>query len=243
MPELSDEKLTLYDLDKLTVEERTEALKPIVKANTKQFTELANNIGKASELFKSVSSLTESLKFPLSDIFNNLKLPEIPQMPDIMSNRIDLTELPSFERYDPPVVIKKSKWEIEKEEREAYMTELQIEILENQLNIYKGMLAPQYEQNTGIITFLGKKIEIPLNTNLEMVCRIVLKNSTNMKRKWSWDEIVELNRENVGEYNSRKIYTAIRSINEKVALETQTKDFLISKPTSTVQLNPIFLAK
>jgi len=37
---------------------------------------------------------------------------------------------------------------------------------------------------------MGKEIEIPLNTNLEMVARVVLKNVENMKRKWSWDEIV-----------------------------------------------------
>jgi asparagine synthetase A len=78
---------------------------------------------------------------------------------------------------------------------------------------------------------------------MEMVCRIVLKNVVNMKRKWSWDRIVEECRENVDVFTSRKIYTATRAINEKVAQETAVKDFLLAKPLTTVQLNPIFLAK
>lgn len=241
MPKLPKKKLTIGQINRLSTEERTKILEPIIKANAEQFTKMANSIAKASNFAKSVSSLTKSLSLPIIDILDNFKLPELPQIPDI-SSALDTGKF-TFERYDPPLTIKKSKWEIKKEAREAYMTELQIEILEKQLNLYKGILTPQYDQNTGIITFLGKQIEIPLNTNLEMVCRIVLKNTTNMKHKWSWDEIVETNRENVDLYNYRQIYTAVRSINDKVALETQIKDFLIAKPTSTVQLNPQFLAK
>lgn len=238
MAKLSDKKITLYDLDKMSIEERTEALKPIVEANSEQLTKLGTSLGAIanSGMVEAIKSITAS-KFPLLDILQNIKMPELPvyKPPDVSGI--------SFERYDPPVTIKKSKWEIEKEKREAYVTELQIQLLEQQLNIVKGMQTPQYDIATGVITFMGKKIEIPLNTNLEMVCRIVLKNSANIKRKWSWDEIIEENRENVERFTPRKIYTAIRKINEKVALETQTKNFLLAKPTSTVQLNPLFVAK
>ncbi len=105
------------------------------------------------------------------------------------------------------------------------------------------MLAPQYDINTGVITFLGKKIEIPLNTNLEMVCRIVLKNLSTMKRKWSWEQIIEAYRDNPDNYKPRQIYNAVRKINDKVAIETQVKDLLLAKPFTTVQLNPKFLPK
>lgn len=235
MPKLPNKKITLYDLDKLTPEERSDALEPVIKANEEQFRQAAKTIAEATSFAKLATSIASSFKLPDLDFLKDFKLPELPVTPD-------LTGI-SLERYDPPVTIRKSKWEIEKEAREAYMTELQIQVLEQQLNLYKGMLAPQYDINTGVITFMGKKIEIPLNTKMEMVCRVVLKNMTNMKRKWSWDEIVEENRETLEGFTHRQIYTATRAINEKVALETSVKDFLLAKPLTTVQLNPAFLAK
>ncbi len=237
MPKLPNKKITLYDLDKLPAEERAEALEPIVKANEEQFRQIANSIAKVTDFTKLATDVASAFKLLDFNFLKNLTVPELP-----VYTPPDLSGI-SLERYDPPVTIKKSKWEIEKEAREAYMTELQIQVLEQQLNLYKGMLAPQYDINTGVITFMGKKIEIPLNTNMEMVCRVVLKNMANMKRKWSWDEIVEENRETIEDFTHRKIYTATRAINEKVALETSVKDFLLAKPLTTVQLNPTFLAK
>ncbi len=241
MPKLDNKKVTIGQLAKLPDNERARALEPIIKANEEQLAKMASTIAEVanSNLVKTLKSFTPPT-FPILDLLKNIKLPELPQLP--MYEPPDLSGI-SLERYDPPVTIKKSDWEIKKESREAYMIELQIQILEQQLNLVKGMQMPQYDQNTGVIILLGKKIEIPLNTNLEMVCRIVLKNVANMKKKWSWDEIVEENRENIENYTQRIIYTAVRSINQKVALETQIKDFLISKPTSTVQLNPKFIAK
>lgn len=237
MPKLSDKKLTLGQISKLTAEEQAKIFEPIVKANAEQFTKLASSIAEATSFAKSISSIASSFKLPNLDFIKNFQLPEIPLYEP---PQLDIT---SFERYAPPLTIKKSDWEIEKEAREAYMTELQIQVLEQQLNIYKGMLAPQYDINSGIITFLGKQIEIPLNTKLEIVCRIVLKNLNTMKRKWSWDEIVEAYRNNPEDYEPRQIYNAVRSINDKVAVETQVRDFFLSKPYTTVQLNPKFLPK
>ncbi len=237
MPKLSDKKLTIGQIGKLSTEEQAKIFEPIVKANAEQFKQLASTIADATSFAKSISAITSSFKLPNLDFIKNLQLPEIPiyEPP-----QLDIT---SFERYDPPVTIKKSDWEIEKEAREAYMTELQIQVLEQQLNIYKGMLAPQYDINTGVITFLGKQIEIPLNTKLEIVCRIVLKNLNTMKRKWSWDEIVDTYRSNPDDYKPRQIYNAVRSVNDKIAVETQVRDFFLSKPYTTVQLNPKFLPK
>ncbi len=237
MPKLSDKKLTLGQIGKLSTEEQAKIFEPIVKANAEQFTKLASSIVEATSFAKSISAIASSFKLPNLDFIRDFKLPEIPiyEPP-----QFDIT---NFERYDPPVTIKRTQQELEQEAREAYRTELQIQVLEQQLNLYKGMLAPQYDINTGVITFLGKQIAIPLNTKLEMVCRVVLKNSTNMKRKWSWDEVVEENREEPENFTARQIYNATRSINDKVAIESQIKDLLLAKPFTTVQLNPKFLAK
>lgn len=241
MPKLSNKKITIGQLQELPVEERIKLIEPVVKANEKQFRALANAVAEATDFTKAIVPLTSSLKFPIIDFIENFKSLELPPIPDMSS--VIIPKVYPLERYDPPVTISKSEWEIKKEAREAYRTELQIQVLEQQLNLYNGMLMPQYDINTGIITFLGKQIKMPLNTKLELVCRIVLKNVSNMKRKWSWDEIVEANRESLDNFTSRQIYNAVRSINEKVAIETQVKDMLLTNPISTVQLNPKFLAK
>lgn len=239
MPKLSDKKITVLDLDKLSVEERTETLKPIVEANLEPFRQLANTIAETTNFAKSIGIIASSVKLPIADLVNNFQIPKLPQLP--VYEPPDLSDI-YFERYDPPVTIKKSEWELEQESKQAYLTDLHIQLLEAQLAIAKGAQAPQYDINTGVIKFMGKEIEIPLNTNLEMVARAVLKNSTNMKRKWSWDEIVQANREFPENFTARQIYNASRSINDKVAIETQVKDFLIVK-TKSLQLNPKFLAK
>ncbi len=146
MPKLSDKKVTLYDLDKMSVEERAEALKPIVEANHEQFTKLGTTLAEiANSNMAEVLKTITAYKFPALDILQTIKMPELPiyEPPEV--------DLVNFERYDPPVTIKKSDWERQKEECEAYMTELQIQILEQQLNIIKGMQTPQYDIATGVL--------------------------------------------------------------------------------------------
>lgn len=242
LDKVSDNKsITLRKLTQLSVEERVKFIEPIIQANSEQFSKLANTIAEVANFGKTFSDFATSIKIPIVDIFENFKVPELPQIPDFYSG-IDPKAI-SFERYDPPVTIKKSKSELELEAKQAYLTDLHIQLLETQLAIAKRAQTPQYDINIGIIKFMGKEIEIPLNTNLEMVARVVLKNVENMKRKWSWDEIVEENRDSIDLFDDRKIYIAARAINDKVAQATAIKDFLICKPTSTVQLNPVFLPK
>lgn len=228
MPKLNKKKVTLGQLKELSPEEQEKFIAPIIEANQKQFAEIAKVAAKSTEAIKNIASF----KLPITNIIEAIKLPDI-------DNIIRATETPKIS-YIPPVRAGKPVWQLE---REAYLTELHIELLEAQLAIAKGAQTPQYDISTGIIRFMGKEIEIPLNTNLEMIARTVLKNVENMKRKWSWDEIVEENREDINIFDKRKIYIAARSINDKVAQATAIKDFLVCKPTSTVQLNPDFLPK
>jgi len=229
MPKLNTKKVTIGQLRTLAPEEQKKIIAPIIEANQKQFADLAKSISSAVGIVKGASSFTSYFQ----NLADSFKLPDMSGLYDPISR------LP--QTYVMPVG--KSDWEIEQEQKQAYLTDLHIQLLEAQLAIAKGAQTPQYDISTGIIKFMGKEIEIPLNTNLEMVARIVLKNVENMKRKWSWDEIVEENREDSSLYDDRKIYIAARAINDKVAQATAIKDFIICKPTSTVQLNPDFLPK
>lgn len=234
-------QITIGQFQNLPAKKQAEVLKPLVEANSEQFAKIAEAAIGASKLSQAfASSIQSAISFPIKDIFEKIKIPEFP-LPYI-DNVIDPSNL-TFERYDPPVKISKSKWEIEKEKREAYVTELQIQVLEQQLNLVKGIQTPQYDISTGHLSFMGKVIEIPLNTNLEMVCRIVLKNVTNMSKKWSWDEIVEEARESTDNFTSTQIYTAARAVNDKVAQEVQVKDFFITKPITEIRLNLKFVPK
>lgn len=242
MPKISDNKLTIYDLDKPSIDGQVNVFKPLIGADYLQILKPIKSMAEMANI-----NLAGTIKpvtipnFSLSDTLEKINFfPELPSLPGTILPNISPI---SLERYNPPVTIKKSKEDIEKEEQEVYLNKLHIRALEIQLNIVKSIQLPQYDINTGVITFMGKEIIIPLNTNLEMVCRVVLKNFDNMRRNWSWDRIVETAKERPEDYSSTKIYTAVRTINEKVAIETTVKDFLLTKPTTTVRLNPKFLAK
>lgn len=233
--------ITVKQFQKLPTKKQAEILKPFIEANSEQFAKIATVAIGASKLSQTfASSLQSTIRFPIKEIIESIKVPELP-IPTV-NNGIDARTF-TFERYNPPVTISKSRSEIEKERREAYMTELQIQVLEQQLNLVKGIQTPQYDISTGHLSFMGKVIEIPLNTNLEMVCRIVLKNVRNMAKKWSWDEIVEEARESTDIFTSTQIYTAARAVNEKVAQEVQVKDFFVNKPIRTIRLNLKFVPK
>jgi len=225
MPKLSKKKVSIGQLRDLTPEEQKNIIEPIIKANQAQFAKLAD-IAKDALRFK---DLAQSISQPFYDIANSIKLPEPAKDTYLIG------------KYTPPQ--QKTKSELELEAKQSYLADLHIQLLEAQLAVAKGAQTPQYDTNTGIITFMGKAIEIPLNTNVEMVARVVLKNVENMRRKWSWDEIVEKNHESTDNFTQGKIYTAARAINEKVAKETTIKDFLVTKPIQTVRLNPDFLPK
>lgn len=183
------------------------------------------NLDESKSSNKPVKSLAEVLKEAISfpNIVPDLSPIEPPKLPEFDTEELD--------------------WIGEQNEKRAYLTELQTRALEKQLAITKGSQVPKYDIVTGIIFFMDKEIKIPLNTNIEMVCRVVLKNIATMRRKWSWDEIVEENREDLDLFTSRRIYTAVIAVNEKVAQETSVKDFLLARPITTVRLNPNFVPK
>lgn len=127
-------------------------------------------------------------------------------------------------------------------EKQAYLQDLQIKQAEEQLGLAKSFHWPKYDKKTGILIFAGKDIKIPLNTNMSMVCSVMLASKNAIKKKWSWDEIVSSD-EDIANYNYRVVYTAARAINEKVATKTALADFLITTPIKTVQVSPKYLPK
>lgn len=239
MPKLSDDKKSLGEIAKLPAEEGDVIFEPYVKANLDGFkgiVEAAQTASKAAEAIRS------AVNFPLLDFVKNIQLPDMSALINLQRDPLEGIDMHALMDRDKRVVIQKSDWEIEKEEREMDLLNLQIAQLKRSQQSSSGNM-PQYDINTGVIAFAGTTINIPLNSKLELICRVVLKNEVNMRKKWSWDQIVEANRIELDGYTKRTIYMAARSINQKVALKTQIDDLLLVKPMSTVQLNPKYLTK
>ncbi len=113
----------------MSLEERVKFIEPIVQANNEQFSRLANTIAEVANFGKTFSNLAASIRLPIIDILDNLKLPELSQISDFYRG-IDSKAI-SFERYDPPVTIKKSKSELELDDERKKLTEKKNKLLSN----------------------------------------------------------------------------------------------------------------
>ena len=118
------------------------------------------------------------------------------------------------------------------------LRKLQIQKLEKELATDQTL--PEYDIVDCVIRFQDVKIQIPPDTNMEMVCKVVLRNKQSMLRIWNWDEVVETWGDDPKPSDRSKIYTAGRGINDKVAMKTTYEDFL-DVTTKTIRLNPDLL--
>lgn len=94
-----------------------------------------------------------------------------------------------------------------------------------------------YDKASCVIKLGDKAIKIPPDTNQDELCEVVLKNKTTIHKEWSYDEILEQWGDDFDTKLWRRIYSAAREINAKVAIETGIKDFFITT-LKTVQINP-----
>lgn len=111
----------------------------------------------------------------------------------------------------------------------------------NQSSTSPGGSPPSYDPQTSAISFSGKTVPIPTNTNQSELCKVIFENKTSVNREWSWDELLD---KWGGGYDDmdqwRIVYNAGREVNKKVAIETGVKDLLIVKK-QTIKLNPKYL--
>ena len=103
-----------------------------------------------------------------------------------------------------------------------------------------------YNRNSAVLTVNGVNIQIPSNTNQDDLCRVVFFDKESMTKKWEAIDVV--NDEAWGEKREdddtvfrKKVYNAAHEVNIKIATETGLRDFLLTKPMITVQVNPIYL--
>ena len=115
--------------------------------------------------------------------------------------------------------------------------------LEERIITEENKIKSHFNPYTTEIGLVGKSIKIPPNTNQFYLCKTIFKNGVSKKKKWTWDEILEdWGERDIKTEKSywRKVYSAAREVNQKVAVETSLKDFFLTS-TLTVQLNPKFI--
>lgn len=250
MPKLKSNKSSIREYGEYAEKARNPDYDPTTEYTDEQIAEFKENdqklkdfgkklideyeIDKVANFAKSaVSALqqnpwTKALQETQSDLAQAIQSVQMPQIPTIADYLQPMEfEMPDLSHLE------------EQRARESYLRELQIAALEKDME--ERNLIPKYHFDTGIIDFMGEEIEIPLDTNQEMICRVVLKNNNSMRRKWSWDEILEAHREDIYKAFKQKAYRAAREINVKVAAKTAYPDFFIIKPMGTVTLNPKLL--
>lgn len=123
---------------------------------------------------------------------------------------------------------------------EDQLRKLQLKSFKKQSSKTNGNIG--FDTESSLITIGNIKIKIPQNTDMEMLCKVILKNKKATLKKWSWDEILEEWGETPEEVGWRKTYHAGIGVNEKIARKTAIEDFLIVT-TKTIQVNPKYLPK
>lgn len=105
-----------------------------------------------------------------------------------------------------------------------------------------ALIEPHLSYVSHKLCFKGKEIFIP-NGFQNSICLILLKNIKNMKKEWSWMDVLDQQIGTEGNYKDddwRKVYGAGLEINKKVAIETGIKDLLdVSK--KTIRVTPKYL--
>jgi hypothetical protein len=99
---------------------------------------------------------------------------------------------------------------------------------------------PVYNTISHKITFAGVDIQIPYNSDQDLLCKTIFKSSATMRKEWSWDEVIEKWGEDASPRKGwRTVYNAGREVNDKVSTETTVKDLLLVKKL-TIAVNPRF---
>ncbi len=180
------------------------------------------------------------------EIQDSLKLLEIP--PDF---EMGLQDIAKKEELEAPAKILASlqrdplqgistAWiagDMEKKREENRLRKLQLEKLEREMAIDTTL--PAYDIVDCVISFRGKKIHIPPDTDQEMLCKVVLRNKNAMSRRWNWDEIVEAWGENSEVVGWRKVYNAGRGVLRKKSMTPCWKNISEYRPTPYCKWNNI----
>ena len=95
---------------------------------------------------------------------------------------------------------------------------------------------PRYKDGT--ITFAYKKIPLGKAKQQKLICSVIFKNDTTMRKNWEIDDLlVENGEHDLDDGRRMSYYQSAREINQKVENKTGISDFF-KTDTYHIQINP-----
>jgi|SRR3989344_4804475 len=105
-----------------------------------------------------------------------------------------------------------------------------------------------YNRRTSVLMLADKEIKIPGDRNEDYFCRVIFLSDKNMRKEWSWDEVIRVSKNRIVPRGKnpewepwRPVYNAARKLNDRIAIATGVKDFFLVNPITTVRVNPEYL--
>jgi hypothetical protein len=113
---------------------------------------------------------------------------------------------------------------------------------------YDKMFEPKdgelsYNDDRGILKIKGESVKFTLDKKMANMLKALF--SGDIKKEWSWDEIIESWGESIEDYGSKyqaaeQIYNIGKNINKRVAADTSNKNFLVATRKIT-KINPKYI--
>ncbi|MCS6956684.1 MAG: hypothetical protein NZM02_02455 [Patescibacteria group bacterium] len=136
---------------------------------------------------------------------------------------------------------------IKKEDYEYYLDNMHFFVkksLYDNFNLKTKNYYWNYDSKRGIFTINKEKVFFKKESFRAKLLELLTKNEKNIKKNWSWDEIIEeiegILDETKQKEQKNRVYETGRDINEYIASKTGIRDFLLVN-TQNIQINPIYL--
>lgn len=143
-----------------------------------------------------------------------------------------------------------------KDAEELYLIELKQYMVKKETELLEKGVRPKvslkiassknvYDSKISSLMLAGETIVLPRDRNEDYLCRIIFANDKNMRRDWSWDEVIKASKNrivsrstNPDKQSWRPVYNASTSLNGRIQKSTGIIDFFLMSPITTIKINP-----
>lgn len=137
-------------------------------------------------------------------------------------------------------------------ELQQYKAKKEIELLEKgvrpKVSLKIASSRNVYDSKASSLILAGETIILPRDRNEDYLCKVIFANDKNMRRDWSWDNVIRASKSRIvsRSVNSNKepwrpVYHAAKSLNERIQKSTGIIEFFLMKPITTLKINPRYL--
>mgnify|MGYP001616302562 CR=1 FL=1 len=137
-------------------------------------------------------------------------------------------------------------------ELKQYKVKKEIELLEKGIRPKVSLKISSskniYDSRESSLILAGETIVLPRDRNEDYLCRVVFLNNRNMKREWSWEELIKASKNRIVSRSEhpekepwRPVYNACGKLNDRIERVIGIKNFFLMSPITTIKINPKYL--